>query len=137
MGQCWLRLEATLDQAGDEAFTLQQCSCREGVCCWQGWRVSPASWLVQQSCEVLLAFSCQSAPGGPHSHPCCSRHHHPLQQGKEGSSPVPSDHPHSSPQHHPFPQGLPRCSWQPFHPLVLETWCSPATFLQTTVLWMY
>lgn len=53
---------------------------------WQGWRVSPALQLAQQSGVVLLVFPCWSAPGGPHSHSCCSCYHCLLQQGKAGSS---------------------------------------------------
>lgn len=94
---------------------------------WQGWRVSPASWLAWQNGGVLLVFPCRSAPGGPSSHPGCSCcQPSPAAGAMRDPPPGPSDHSHSSPQHHPFPQALPRCLWQPFHPLMLESWIALA-----------
>lgn len=53
---------------------------------WQDWRVSSAPQMAQQSSGMLLDFPCWLTPECPCSHPCCSSHHCPLQQGKEGSS---------------------------------------------------
>lgn len=95
LGQCWLRLEATPDRSGDQAVMLQQCSCRGGVCCSSaapalaGLEGFPS--IVAGAAERCGApgFPRQSAPGGPRSHLCGSRCHHPLQQGKAGSSSCP------------------------------------------------
>lgn len=57
---------------------------------WQDWRVSSASQVAQQNNGRLLDFPYWLIPECPCSHPCCSSHHCPLQQGKESSSSCPS-----------------------------------------------